>query len=423
MFMVIAIIRGGIDAVYPLVRQLVGVLLLIDFTVFGIQLAMGKDNEVSAIVMKLLTTGAMVWIIINWEFLAVSLRNTLITFGARAGEAAGSHYVGSGMPPMGPINMDLFLDPAAILRMAANELIRPLLDALQGQADNLTGLSRLAERMEHGVLQGIVIGGVAVAFFLIAITVSIALIEFWVVILFSLVLVPFTLWKPLSFIGEKAFSAVVGQSVKVGIVALTTGIVLNVFRVFVSVPTGELFGWDNAANILMASFLCSFLVLQLPSLANTLLSGVPSLSASGLLTAAAGTIAGAKAGATIMGKGAKAAAPLAKAAAPGLAAAAGAAGSMGASALRGGAKLAEGAARGMSGEQGVRVGSLKEGADSGSKGGGGPSASSVIREAGKPGGESGTRSASAAPPKGGGPPKSASGMGQGQAGHAVRGKP
>jgi len=285
--------------------------------------------------------------------------------------------------------------------------------------------------MEAMAFQGIVIGGVLVAFFIIAVQVAIALIEFWMVVLFSLVLVPFTLWKPLEFIGQKSFSAVVGQAVKVGVIAVTTGIVLNVFKQVIFIPTGGELGFDDAANILLASFLCSFLVLQLPALAGTLLSGVPSMSAGAMFSAAAGTIAGAKAGGKMLGKvpgvsqAMKAGQGLAKA---GAVAAGGAAAAGASSVLRAGAKMGQGAAnrigQGVAGqgahssELGATAGSRSATPASPGSGGGSGStaapgaakgASTVIRQ----GAEAAKKSAEA--------PKSAGDLDKGQAGHAVRG--
>ena len=440
MFTVVALIRGAIEAVRPWVGRLVAVMLALDFTVYGIHLASGKNQEIGANILKLLATGVMVWVIMYWDILAATLLDGFLRFAARVGDVTGNRFLDSIGVSVTSFRPNEFLDPSAILGFARDEIILPLVQDFNETTAGLEGMRMLAERIEQGVVRGAIIGGVLVAFFIIAVQVAIALIEFWVVILFSLILVPFSLWKPVSFIGEKSFSAVVGQAIKLGLIAVTTGIVLNLFRAFVFVPVGGELGFDDMANILLASFLCSFLVLQLPKLAGSLLSGMPQLSANAMFQAAAGVIAGAKAGANFARQGAKQVAAGTRAAAPVAAAAAAAVGRGASTVLRAGARLGEAAVTRASGVEGLGVqessvrsvdgvgvgtiasSALRQAAATGAAAGPTPPAGAQSPGAAvSPAGASTARSSNA-PASKSSSPTSAGSVGTGQAGHAVRGR-
>ncbi|MDR2133597.1 MAG: type IV secretion system protein [Treponema sp.] len=122
-----------------------------------------------------------------------------------------------------------------------------------------------------------------------------AYLEFMLVTSVGIIFFPLSLWEGSKFMAEKLVGAIIGFFVKLLFCNICLFLMLYGFyslaRGFTENPfTGNT---DQILMVVFVSLLFFFLCKSGPGLAQSLLSGVPSLSASGAISAAAGAVAGA----------------------------------------------------------------------------------------------------------------------------------
>jgi len=122
---------------------------------------------------------------------------------------------------------------------------------------------------------------------ILAVQMALAQIEFHLMILFAMIILPFIAWKPVRFLGTRAFGAVIGQAIKVGIITFIITLGIAILGTLVAMPSnkdffhpdGQTVLFPNVLALLGACSLLLFLSLQAPSLATSLLTGSPAFSA------------------------------------------------------------------------------------------------------------------------------------------------
>src|SRR5262249_41047337 len=138
-----------------------------------------------------------------------------------------------------------------------------------------------------------------IAFFILAILLFLAVIEFKLTTLKGFILVPFALWRGTSFIAEPVLGQVVTSGVRILVFVVVTGIGTQLFgQILPSAPTKEI-GLQDALTILLASMTVGGLALYAPRIASGITSGAPQLglgAAAGPAAAVAGTVVLAGAG-------------------------------------------------------------------------------------------------------------------------------
>lgn len=188
------------------IKSLTGILLAIDLAVWGIKIAMGEDNDVSAIGKKMFTVAATVFFVWNLYPLGRAFLNGMID--------AAAYLSGLGS------DLANFNNPGAVLHFGLET------------ASQLLGVINEVGLIEGYMIRGELIAAyvlLIIAFALLAIQMALTMVEFWFTILLGSLLAPFMLWKPTQFIGQKVPGAVVGNAVKAGAVQLTVSLGLNVF--------------------------------------------------------------------------------------------------------------------------------------------------------------------------------------------------
>jgi type IV secretion system protein TrbL len=154
-----------------------------------------------------------------------------------------------------------------------------------------------------------------VAFFVIAIMLFLALIEFKLTTLKGFILVPFALWRGTSFIAEPVLGQIITSGVRILVFAVVTGIGTQIFtQILPSNPAAEL-SLQDALTVLLASMTVGALALYAPRIAAGIVSGAPQLGlgaaaapaavvGGALLLGGAGLAAAARAGAGAVGSAA-----------------------------------------------------------------------------------------------------------------------
>lgn len=132
--------------------------------------------------------------------------------------------------------------------------------------------------------------GIVLAFFVMAIQVFITLLEFYLVSMLALILVPFGVFRHTAFLAERAFGMILACGIKLMVLACITSAMLPVL-VTLQIPADPAF--KDILSLLLASLALAMLTWHAPSVAVGMMAGAPSLTAS---TAAHTAIA---AGATV----------------------------------------------------------------------------------------------------------------------------
>ena len=131
---------------------------------------------------------------------------------------------------------------------------------------------------------------VIVSFFVLALQVFIALIEFKLTTLAGFVLVPFALWNKSAFLAERVLGAVVSSGIKILVLAVIVGIGTTLFGEFTAAMAGD----DPTVESALALVLASIALFGIfgPGIATGLVSGAPQLGA-GAAVGTAGAVVGA----------------------------------------------------------------------------------------------------------------------------------
>ena len=335
-------IDGGFGLVGGQVHGLAGILIAIDVTLAALMWVLGgADDVIARLIKKVLYVGAFAFIITNFNSLAQLIFNGF----ANLGLTASGSGIGEGQ----------LLQPGRLATVGV-QAGRPLYEAmgkLAGFPDVFTNLDTIAVLLLAFII-------VVLSFFVLAVQVFVAIIEFKLTTLAGFVLVPFALWNKTSFLAEKVLGNVVASGVKILVLAIIVGIGTGLFSQFTS-PTGADPTLDQALALILASI--SFLGIGIfgPGIAGGLISGAPQLGAAavGATGAAAGALiaggVGGMAAARMAGGGLRAATSLAAGART--AYATGAAGQTGARSVGGGlAGVAKAGAQGAADSVRARFG-------------------------------------------------------------------
>ncbi|MCP4336048.1 MAG: P-type conjugative transfer protein TrbL [Gammaproteobacteria bacterium] len=232
-------------------------LLAMEIVLFGIYYAFGAKNFVDAF-WKVIFIGFWWWVVNAFPALTTMMLNSFVAWGNTAGGG-------------GPVNI---LDPSAIAAqgMAAAE---PITLAMENAGSLQVGRKLLLALLWLVVL---------LIFFIIAIQIFITVLEFYLVVALSSILLPFALLNKTKFLAEKAIGGVISFGIKLMVLAFLMTVAQPILALAV-LPA------DPSYNQIMALVLTvgalGILVWNVPGIAAGMLAGSPSLTAGTAVQAAA----------------------------------------------------------------------------------------------------------------------------------------
>ncbi len=314
-------IDSGFGLLQPEVAYLSSTLVVIDVTLAGLFWAMGgADDVIGRLIKKILYVGAFAFIIGNFNLLAGAIFKSFAGLGL---EASG-----------GAIGAAQLLQPGRLAQVGV-QAAQPMLTEI----GKLAGFPSVFTNIDTITVLFIAWIIVIISFFLLAVQLFVAVLEFKLTTLAGFILVPFALWNKTAFLAEKVLGNVVASGIKVMVLAVIVGIGTGLFSQFQSAA-----GTDPDISEALAIVLGSITLLGLgifgPGIATGLVSGAPQLGAGaavGATAAGAGLIVAGGAGALAAGR---------------LAGGAASSGVRAATSLAGGARSAYGEAAAASGASG-----------------------------------------------------------------------
>lgn len=275
------------------VTNLFSTLLAIEFTLAGLYLALGSSLPAKEVARKILKIGFLLFIIQNYNYLLGVLVDGFVYLGLKTGTSTLA------------TTTNILKDPDSIV-LAGLNLTKPLFGQLSGLS-LLTGFG-------HSLIVTLTALILVIAYMIIALAVAVTYIEFNVLSSAILVLLPFCVLKPTSFIGEKGLGMLVSLGIKLMCLAIIVAMCMDMTAT-ISIPDDA--NWTQLLVTWPAAFAMISLAYVIPSMAANLAAGTPSsmgglqfVSAapagaaslgSGVASAAGGVMSAAKIGARTIG--------------------------------------------------------------------------------------------------------------------------
>jgi type IV secretion system protein TrbL len=265
-------IDSGFGLISGDVGFLVAVVVGIDGTLAGLAWALGEDDAIQALAKKVIYVGFFALILNNWSVLAQIVFNSFAGLGLKA--------TGS------PLSYADFLHPGRLAHAGVQGA-----DVLLSQIQRLAGFPDVFWNLSEILVMGLSWIVTLIAFFVLAILLFLAIIEFKLTTLKGFILVPFALWRGTAFIAEPVLGQVVTSGVRILVYAVIIGIGTQLFgQILPTDPAAEL-DLQDALTILLASMTIAGLAFAANRIASGIVSGAPQLGL-GAAAAPAGIVAG-----------------------------------------------------------------------------------------------------------------------------------
>src|SRR5437016_802443 len=251
-------IDSGFGLISGDVGFLVKILIGIDVVLAALAWAAGEDEVIQAFAKKVLYVGFFAFILNNWNTLAQAIFKSFAALGLKATGSSLSYAD--------------FLRPGKLAQAGVQGA-----DVLLAQIQRLSGFPEVFWNLSEIMLMALAWVVTLIAFFVLAIMLFLAVIEFKLTTLKGFILVPFALWRGTSFIAEPVLGQVITSGVRILVFAVVTGIGTQIFsQILPSSPTAEL-SLQDALTVLLASMTVGGLALYAPKIAAGIVSGAPQL--------------------------------------------------------------------------------------------------------------------------------------------------
>ena len=252
------------------VAFLTTVLVAIDITMAGIFWAMhGDENVPVQLIRKVLYVGFFALLLNNFKGLA---------------DIVFQSFAGLGLKASGTAMTATDLMRPGFVASAGFTASRPLLE----KAGELIGITTFFSNFVTIAVLLLAWVIVLLAFFVLAVQLFIAIIEFKLTTLAGFVLVPFALFGQTAFLAERVLGNVISSGIKLMVLAIVVGIGSSIFGTLVR-PTADI-TLTQAASTILAAIAVFGLAIFVPGIAAGLITGAPQLGAGAAVatTAAAG---------------------------------------------------------------------------------------------------------------------------------------
>jgi type IV secretion system protein TrbL len=249
---VVGILTLGYARLMPDGLYLMRFFICIELILLGLYWAFGKKDVSVTALKKVTYIFFFLWVLGDIKHLTAMLVESL----AQAGITASGHT----------IPLSIVFDPSSIATLG--------FISTQPLFDNMGLIEQLSAPIDTIIL-GLLGLVIIITYFLIAINCFLVVVEFYIFTVCSVLLIPFAIFKPTSFLAERAIGATFALTIKVMVLSLVMGLT-HTFLSGLQVPTDP----DTAQifHVLLGVGAVAFLCWQAPSMAVALFSGSPNLS-------------------------------------------------------------------------------------------------------------------------------------------------
>ncbi|CAN7604593.1 P-type conjugative transfer protein TrbL [Phenylobacterium sp. LjRoot164] len=262
------LIQGDVQTVFAL-------LVVISLALSALFWALDESRNVpAALIRKVMLFGVFAWVITGWRALSQTVANGFVALGLKAGGGALS-------------TNDILEAPSMVVADGLNVAFA-LVEYIGRLSKEALGAGFFAN-FDAILIAGIAVVGIIIAFVILAVEIAITIIEFHLVTLIALVVVPFGILTQTAFLSERSIGYVFSVGLKLMALALIISIGEQIFTTYTVSPDPS---WEECCGLLLAAVVMVMLALKIPSVAAALVSGGPQLSAGSAVAGAAAVAAG-----------------------------------------------------------------------------------------------------------------------------------
>jgi type IV secretion system protein TrbL len=261
---------SGRLSLFPDVQTLFSLLVAIEVALAGVYLAIGANAGLVTAARKILQVGFIYYTIQHYDDLLKVVLDGFLHAGRSTASATN-------------IDIATFRDPDRVFA-AGMRLTEPALRRIAASTQE----SYLGIPSFDSILVALctLIGLFAIA--VMAIQIFVTYLEYLLVSAVGFVLLPFAVFKPLAFLTQKLFGAIIGLGIKLMVLALIIAVSVQILEQ--SQATDEI-TWQQSFDFVLVSLALCYLSIHAPALCQTLFSGSPILTASAVTPVAAGSAA------------------------------------------------------------------------------------------------------------------------------------
>ena len=269
--------RSQVDAGFGLIQgdvtATLATLVVISIVVTALLWAIDENqNVLASLVRKTLLVGFFVFIVGQWPTLSKTVVNGFAALGLKAGG--------------GTMSLSDFTTSPSKVVIAGVTVVKALMLYVKQISP---GPVEFFSHIDVVIMALIAAIGILISFVILAIEITVTIIEFHIVTLIAFVTVPFGVLTQTSFMSERAIGYVVSVGIKLMALAIVVSLGTSVFDTFTVSGTPDI---NEDVGLLLGAVVMVMLALKIPSIAGALISGGPQLNLGGAVMGAAGVAAG-----------------------------------------------------------------------------------------------------------------------------------
>lgn len=251
---------SGYSRIYPDAMHLLSLLATLEVAIAAIWWGLNEGDTIGELLKKIMKIGFFIFVVANYQTLIGAVLDGFVFVGLKAG----------GRSISSATDLSLIKDPSAIVRYGM-KITEPIF-AHNANYDVLTAAKNLVDILLTSLSALLII----LAFFALAIQVFITYLEFFLVAVLGLILVPFGAFRHTAFIAEKVFGAIVTFGIRLMVLAFILATVQPTLAQLTPPPDPSI---SQVLLLLLTALTIAGLSWHAPAVASGLISGSPSLTA------------------------------------------------------------------------------------------------------------------------------------------------
>jgi len=246
---------GGYSNLYQDAMDLLGKLATLEVAIAALWWLLCDDNVMVELLKRIIKIGFFIFVVAKYPYLINCMVNGFVYVGLKAGGGS-----------TGASSMNLLKDPSQIISVGFG-LAKPIDDAIAGY--NPLNVPKI-------ILAGLAEILVMLAFFGLAIGVFITYLEFYLISVLGLILIPFGTLKYTAFLAEKVFGSIISFGVRLMVLSFILTTAIPILAGLQMAPNPD---FNQVLILFLIAATIAGLAWHASSVAGGLMSGSPSLTA------------------------------------------------------------------------------------------------------------------------------------------------
>jgi type IV secretion system protein TrbL len=246
---------GGYTNLFPDAMDLLAKLATLEVALASLWWVLSEENTIVELLKRIIKIGFFIFVVAKYPYLIKCVVDGFVYVGLKAGGGN-----------TGASSMSVLKDPSHIIQIGF-DLAKPIDKAI----GNYHGLN-IGKIFALGLAEILVM----LAFFGLAIGVFITYLEFYLISVLGLILIPFGVFKYTAFLSEKIIGAIISFGVRLMVLSFILTTAVPILAGFTMGPNPDL---NDAMTLFLVTATIAGLAWHASSVAGGLMSGSPTLSA------------------------------------------------------------------------------------------------------------------------------------------------